>query len=562
MVSFAMNPTSHTTYTQLLRLGSGGMGDVHLALARREPDFQRLVVVKTLRGTDEAARSGSNMLREEARICARLSHPNVVQVTEIVELGDGVMLVMEYLDGQTLSEAYQKAESSFTLPLRLRAICEVLAGLHYAHELKDYSGKSLGIIHRDVSPENVFLTYDGRVKLLDFGVAKANRSDQSTDTGVVKGRLSYMSPEQFQGQPLDRRTDVFSMGCLLFEAITHQRLWKGYSQGAVAAALSNGQIPPINFQQLRIDPQLSAIVGCAMARRREDRYSSAEELRLALEAYLDTHFLSEQASPRDIGDMLGRVCQEERMARRLEISEAIRDIERGRSVAPTPLVPPPRELTSLSMPRAARVPEVDAEPHWPMGNVLGSDPPVSEPTATGLRRKDRKPQQVPQLSAGPQPSEGRPKSAWLYGLIALAVAVGVLFLALRLTTRSDFGPDTQASPDIQDSPEKDGVTVEPAPAALAHGAGVDPALEQPARDPSPDAEAQPPVAEQAPPVTTPQGVKTRPARAYPRRTAAPVAPEAPAAPAPAPPRAPSNSKNCEPPYYFNGGIKTYKPECI
>ncbi|HEY4106492.1 MAG TPA: serine/threonine-protein kinase, partial [Polyangiaceae bacterium] len=157
-------------YRKLMLLGHGGMATVHLAFATGPGGFNRLVVVKAMREELLSLPEARSMFLEEARLCARLNHPNVVQVSEVVDSASGVMIVMEYLDGRPLSAMLQIGDS-FSLPMRLRIVCEILSGLHYVHELRDFEGESLGLVHRDVSPHNVFATFDGRVKLLDFGIA-------------------------------------------------------------------------------------------------------------------------------------------------------------------------------------------------------------------------------------------------------------------------------------------------------------------------------------------------------------------------------------------------------
>src|SRR5262249_47258807 len=150
----------------------------------------------------------------EARLSARLNHPNVVQVSDIVEAPRGATLVMEYLDGLSLRTIYAASQDAFSLPMRLRVLCEVLAGLHYAHELTDYDGSSLGIVHRDVTPQNIFVTYDGSIKLLDFGIAKITAQSDLTQAGVIKGKVQYMPIEQLSGDKIDRRADIYAVGCL------------------------------------------------------------------------------------------------------------------------------------------------------------------------------------------------------------------------------------------------------------------------------------------------------------------------------------------------------------
>src|SRR5690606_2327543 len=274
-------------YRRLLQLGSGGMATVHLALATGQNDFSRLVVVKAVREGNAAIDELRKMFLSEARLSARLNHPNVVQVSEVVESGETVMLIMEYLDGMSLAETYLAAPTGFSLAMRLRVLCEVLLGLHYAHELTDYEGQPLGIVHRDVSPQNVFLTFDGRVKLLDFGIAKATTLANRDETreGVVKGRVAYMPVEQFAREETDRRADVYAVGCMLWEAIAGTRMWGKFSDVEILQNVWSGVRPKLT-DHVDVDPELAAIVDRATAHKAQDRYPTAEALRLDLEAYL------------------------------------------------------------------------------------------------------------------------------------------------------------------------------------------------------------------------------------------------------------------------------------
>jgi len=304
-------------YRRLMLLGTGGMATVHLALAAGPSGFNRLVVVKSIRDELLANPEVRRMFLDEARICARLNHPNVVQVSEVVDSSSGVMIVMEYLDGRPLSALNTKGDQ-FTLLMRLRVGCEVLAALHYVHELTDFEGEPLGLVHRDVSPHNVFLTFDGRVKLLDFGIAKANVSEH-TETGVVKGKLTYMPAEQLRGLPVDRRSDIYSVGCILWETIAGGRIWVKRPDKEIMQQVLNGELPELSAR-VEVDPRLDQIVKRATALDPADRYSTAEEMRLELEALLNT---TTPVSAREIGEFLSLTFADAHRARQAEIARLI-----------------------------------------------------------------------------------------------------------------------------------------------------------------------------------------------------------------------------------------------
>jgi serine/threonine-protein kinase len=268
------------------RLGKGGMGDVYLALSRGMEGFKKLVVIKRLHETlvdDERARS---MFLEEGRLAARLNHPNVVQTNEVGELDGALFLSMEYLEGQSLFQVARHWKANPNPRMVARIISDALAGLHYAHELCDFDGTPLKIIHRDLSPHNIFITYDGVVKLLDFGIAKAAVQSSHTEVGMFKGKIAYMAPEQFKECEIDRSVDIFVAGIVLWECLASQRLFKGDGAPQTLRALLEKPIPRVSTEVPGIDPTLDAIVARALDRDPANRYPSAQELRNALEGYL------------------------------------------------------------------------------------------------------------------------------------------------------------------------------------------------------------------------------------------------------------------------------------
>ncbi len=228
-------------YALVAQLGRGGTANVFLALERDDPNA-RPVVLKVLRAYDEDV-DLRRMFANESQIALRLRHPNVIRTFDAGREGDRAYLVMEHLEGRPLSSLLGPAGNA-PLPLALRVLVEALEGLHYAHELRDAAGASYDIVHRDVSPHNVFVTYDGDVKVLDFGAAKFADAAAATAIGAIKGRLRYMAPEQAAGQPLDRRADVYSLGLILWQALAGRSLWAGLDDGNVVARLLGGDDPP------------------------------------------------------------------------------------------------------------------------------------------------------------------------------------------------------------------------------------------------------------------------------------------------------------------------------
>ncbi|MFO0676475.1 MAG: serine/threonine-protein kinase [Polyangiaceae bacterium] len=312
-------------YHLVAELARGGMGTIYLALANGPAGFQKLVVVKELRLEDLPPPYGVGMFMEEARLAARLNHPNVVQTYEVGSIDDRHFLAMEYLEGQSLFSILSQSERmGVRLPLgvHLRIICDALSGLHYAHELADYDGVALDVVHRDVSPQNVFVTYEGQVKMLDFGIAKTALSPNQTGDGMVRGRLSYMPPEQFRSEKVDRTADLFSIGVMIWEAAAKQRLWEGMPDLAIIRALTANDVPfriPEGFPA-----GLVPIVEKAMSVDPSKRHATARELQSELESFLATH--ERGSATRDVATEVRTIFARERSIVERAIATRLRDV--------------------------------------------------------------------------------------------------------------------------------------------------------------------------------------------------------------------------------------------
>jgi serine/threonine-protein kinase len=296
------------------------MGIVHLAEARGPGGFEKLVVVKELKHDLASDPVYTAMFLDEARLAARLSHRHIVQTNEVGCEDGRYYMALELLEGGSLHQIRTKLGlAALPLHLGVRVLVAVLDALHHAHELTDGDGRSLGVVHRDVSPQNVFLTFDGDVKLIDFGVAKSLDRRGETKVGVVKGSVPYMSPDHVDGTTIDRRADVFAVGVILREMLAGERLWGDADDLTILRRLIGRDLP--GFQALGdASPALQAICERAMAPRRGDRYPTAAAMRDELEAYLL------EADPRgsldDLGAWLGRVLAEERAAFRAIVKKS------------------------------------------------------------------------------------------------------------------------------------------------------------------------------------------------------------------------------------------------
>jgi eukaryotic-like serine/threonine-protein kinase len=282
-------PTSTSSmgkYRAFLELGQGGTAIVYLGVSRGLGGFNKLVVLKMLKRALAKEPEFREMFLSEARLSARLNHPNIVQVYEVTERDNAPIIVMEYLEGKPLSDLRSERRGAVPLNIQLRVLADGLLGLHYSHELKDFDGRLLEVVHRDFTPHNLFVTYDGQAKVLDFGIAKLSGSLVETETGVIKGKLRYMPPEQILGNRVDRRADVFAAGVIMWEAITGKRMWSDVSEATILKKVSSGEIPSPLSANADVPPALAEICMKALAPSADDRYATAADFRAALEQWL------------------------------------------------------------------------------------------------------------------------------------------------------------------------------------------------------------------------------------------------------------------------------------
>lgn len=271
----------------LAKLGHGGMADVFLAA--RKAKRSELLVVKRLKADYVDDGEHRALFEDEARVAPLLRHPNIVRTWDSGEAAGFPYMAMEYLEGQALDRLVLVLQS-LGPRAAVHVAAEVLDGLHYVHELCSADGRPLEIVHRDVSPHNVFLTYEGRVTLVDFGIAKSKTRARQTATGVVRGKIGYMAPEQALCDEVDRRADVFAVAVVLWELLTGEKLWGEASDVQILKRMTFGEIPSIGDHMSGLPPALVEVVTKALAPKPEDRYSTARQFRDALGAVFDTPF--------------------------------------------------------------------------------------------------------------------------------------------------------------------------------------------------------------------------------------------------------------------------------
>lgn len=310
-------------YELLVRIGKGGMASVYLARVRAEAGFTRLYAIKVLHpslGRDEAL---VDMLLDEARIASRLHHPNVVSTVDVGRDGSRTYLVMDYVEGPALDRLLRRSPDGRPPELIVPMVIDALRGLHAAHELRDEHGRPLELVHRDVTPGNLLVGTDGIGRITDFGIAKARARTTKTREGVVKGKAGYIAPELLLGKPIDRRADVFSMGVLLWNALTGQTLFETEDLASTLRALLEREVPPPSTVGLMPPPIFDAPILIALARDPDHRHESALEMAQALSDALLVY--GKSADPEAIGAWVRELFGEQLETRRQRATTPARD---------------------------------------------------------------------------------------------------------------------------------------------------------------------------------------------------------------------------------------------
>ena len=335
-------------YEVLSQLASGGMAAVYVARARGVAGFERLVAIKVLHPHLAYEEEFISMFLDEARLAARIRHPNVVGTLDISDTeGDGFFLVMEYIEGDHLGAlltAASRAGKRLDTHIVVRLILDALGGLGAAHNLNDERGQPLKLVHRDISPHNIMVGVDGIGRLTDFGVAKAEKRLTSTRAGQFKGKLAYMAPEQASTGHADQRSDLFSMGIILWESLTGRRLFRGENNAATLNKILQEEIPLVSS----LYPELEcfdAVLSIALEREPDDRFQSADEFANALEAA--AHNGPGIATPRAVGSIMREVLSEKIDAQKKRVRDAIERL--GRSEIGEAAMPIPREGSSSAV---------------------------------------------------------------------------------------------------------------------------------------------------------------------------------------------------------------------
>ncbi|MEM7139316.1 MAG: serine/threonine-protein kinase [Myxococcota bacterium] len=482
-------------YEILTQLASGGMASVYIARAQGVAGFERLVAIKVLHPHLAYEQEFISMFLDEARLAARIRHMNVVPTLDISDSpGDGYFLVMEYIEGNHLGALLGRSAKQgerLPRPFVCRVLADTLQGLAAAHRLTDENGVDLKLVHRDVSPHNILVGTDGISRLTDFGVAKADVRMASTRAGQFKGKLSYMAPEQASSSDTDQRSDLFSVGIILWESLTGRRLFKGDSNAATLNKLLNDEVVPPSKLWADLEP-FDDLVMKALSRNPDDRFQSADEFAEALESVAGRGGISKT---REVAKVVRSLDDEKIQTERQRVREAIETL--GKNDFAESKVPMPREnLESQTYSR---------------GGVVAPDGSVSGVLSDGTPVIVRAPSESPWLK-------------WLVMVLAVLVFMYAGFLIWRLVVvpPASVQPPPQPAAPVQEEPT---VAQEPAAPPVA------PAAEEPKEQPVE--------------VATPPKAKPKAAKRARRRRARPRAPSAKRdstansakpAPAPSPPK--------------------------
>jgi len=315
-------------YELLARIATGGMGEIFLARLEGAAGFEKLCVIKRiLPHLADDARFRS-MLIGEARIASNMSHANICHIYELDETDRQLYLVMEYLEGVTLLQLLRtlsRTDARLDFGFIAGVVQQACEGLHYAHELRDRNGTPLGVVHRDVTPSNLFLTESGVVKIVDFGIAKA-KDTQETNSGAIKGKYAYMAPEQLRGQPIDRRADVFSLGVVVFEMLTCRRLYQRKTDYLTFRAVMEQPVVDVRLHRPDAPEAINAVLTRALDRDPERRYATVRQLGHALQ---DAFGSLRPWGQGDISELVRTTFAEDIQLNNAEISNVVRRSELG-----------------------------------------------------------------------------------------------------------------------------------------------------------------------------------------------------------------------------------------
>jgi len=490
-------------YTLHGEIASGGMATVHFGRLTGEGGFSRIVAIKCMHKHLAEDPEFRAMFLDEARLAARIRHPNVVSTIDIGSTDEGMFLVMEYVTGESLAaliRATSRRGERIPVAVSVRILIDALYGLHAAHVARDDAGAPLSIVHRDVSPQNILVATDGHARVLDFGIAKAAGRSHTTRDGALKGKFRYMAPEQIRDEGVSARTDVYAASVVLWELLAGEPLFKGSNDAAIVARVLEGVVAPPSKLGPGVPAELDAIVARGLAREPAQRFASAEQMAEALET------LSQSTTAKQVGTWVEHVAGDVLRRRGEQIARIEATPSTGALiVAPAAIAPVTATRTlELDAPDARTLVQPGPPPHEPIDGVASQHP--------GPLRRVR----------------------LLYFALAAAI-VGALAGVAFVAARSTGAAPTAAAPSV--SAQASPITTSEAPSSSSLGtAASTPVVPAPAASVSSVSSTTAAASTAAP---TPAPLRSRP---KPSVAATP---------------------GCSPPYYEDpSGIRRVKPQCL
>ena len=432
-------------YEVITRLAIGGMAELFLARERGIAGLERVVVLKRILPHLADKPTFVDMFLREARIAARLAHPNVVQIFDLGEEDGSFYIAMEYIHGTTVRELQvlcEKEARRFPIDVSVVVMLQALRGLHAAHELKDLEGKTLGLVHRDVSPHNLMCTTDGHVKLLDFGVAKATEEGiEATYSGNLKGKFAYMSPEQARRKELDRRSDVFGAGVVFWEMLTGGRLFKRESEMEMMEAVLAGDVPRPSTLAPETPAEIEEVVLLALQTERDARYGSAEEMRQAL---LDAAATAGVGTANEslagfVSEVAGQHLDLRREVLQNALERSLTQLEKRDLLHVTGSESEVSRDTAIDIPAVAKMTRDVLHASRTDTGEVGSGRSEAPAAATGETVLARP---SPELIESEKPGSGRPALV-ASGVVFVALLLVAGFLAFQLVDRKPAAGDAE-----------------------------------------------------------------------------------------------------------------------
>jgi TonB family protein len=541
-------PDRFGQYEILERIATGGMAELYKAKRTGVEGFQKIVAIKKILPHLADDEEFVTMFADEAKLAAQLNHPNIIHIYDLGKIqAGGYFIAMEYVDGRDL-RAIQSAGGAMgvpmPVPLAVYVASKVASALDYAHRRRDAEGHELNIVHRDVSPQNILIAYEGDIKLCDFGIAKAASKASKTQSGALKGKIQYMSPEQAWGKPIDRRSDLFSLGVVLHELLTGERLFRGDSDINVLEKVRSAEVTPPSRENPEVPHNLDAVVLKALAKEPDDRYANASDLLRDLDSVLYSYTPAPGSA--DVAIYLHRLQAEEGAVADAKAREAVQAAEEAEPVA--------RKRKSKGAPvsrKSAPVPKATSAP--PPPPPAAAPPPPREPARPA-------PEVFGSMEAQSVEAEKASRTPLILAVAAVALALVGFFVWRTMKPQAAApGPaavPTQAASVPTEQPTSAAVAAAPTPLAPA----MDPKaveaevqrqlaakrkeLEKTATAArsTPAAAASEVPAAPAPVLVEPTAIPTLPPTPVPVPTAAPTEPPPVEAPKPPPPKEPETQR--------------------